>query len=438
AAARADFKQAIKIEPNFIPPYFNLARIDVAEEKIDSAMTQIEAVFDVDKDNSQAYIALGELATRVGKQELAIKYWSQARELDPGSGTARAALARSYRATGELLKAKEMIAEAYQVAPYQPLVQYEYAQIHVLTGNSAAAKPVIEKLQKRFPDSLRILELRVAAARASGNENELVDALTQVIALAPQSIKAHRLLVASYVRQELHEEARMVAKSLGEHEGLSSAALELGGDISYAKNELEQALSEYEEAFAIEPSTSVVLKLDQVERRLGKPSNRLAEWYEKNPDDRTLKFQLAANTHAKGKIEDARKTFEDLLAENPDNPVVLNNLAWIYHELGDERSLSYAERANKLSPGNAEIIDTYGWILLGNGKIERAIRLISEAVNKAPDNPDIRFHYAKALVEVGQENQAVEELSRILGEGKKQFASMTEAEALLQSLQDEG
>ena len=168
------------------------------------------------------------------------------------------------------------------------------------------------------------------------------------------------------------------------------------------------------------------------------PSKRLEKWYAEHPEDRAVQFQLAANTHAKGDIQAARKNFETLLQKSPDDAVLLNNLAWIYQETEDTRALEYAERAYALNPESAEIMDTYAWILLANGKVEQAIRLLNEAIIKAPGNPDIRFHYAKALVEVGQEALAVEELSTALATGGQQFASMAEAQALLQSLRPGG
>ena len=44
----------------------------------------------------------------------------------------------------------------------------------------------------------------------------------------------------------------------------------------------------------------------------------------------------------------------------PDNPLVLNNLAWVAHELKQPNALEYAERANEMAPDNPAIMDTLG------------------------------------------------------------------------------
>ena len=56
--------------------------------------------------------------------------------------------------------------------------------------------------------------------------------------------------------------------------------------------------------------------------------------------------------------------FERMLGAQNANPVVLNNLAWLYHEAEDARALPTARRAYELAPEQPEIMDTYGWILL--------------------------------------------------------------------------
>ncbi|MGR8949966.1 MAG: XrtA/PEP-CTERM system TPR-repeat protein PrsT [Gammaproteobacteria bacterium] len=433
--ARKDFESAIEVEREFLPPYFNLARIEMAQGNASGAMSQLEKVLQVDGDNSQAFLALGELATRVGKPELAVNYWERAHESDKDAATPRAALARYYRANGQVQKAREFIVEAFEIAPYQPLVLYEYAQTHLILGETEKAAVAIDKLSARFPDSLRVLDLQVAFHRSRGNEDKLTEALNRVLQLAPNAVKPRQVLVSSLLRQQDFTRAREVAKELQEVDNGEAAASELLGDISFAENDYRRALNEYEAGFKQAPTSQLVLKLDITERRLGQSSDRLEKWYSEHPDDRAVRFQLATNKHAAGDVHDAKNTFEELYTQNPDNPVVLNNLAWVYHELDDERALEFAKKANTLSPGNPEIMDTYAWILLANGNIEQAIKLLNEAILKAPNNPDIRFHYAKALVEVGQDKLAIEELSQVLGEDKEEFASMAEAEALLRALQ---
>lgn len=437
-AARTDFENAISNDAKFLPPYFNLARLERAAGNTDAVSGHLKRVLEIEPVNSQALVALGALASANGQTEEAVKFWESARQNNPDAGKPRAALARYYRESGQLPKAKQLIEEAYKISPYEPPIQYEYAQIQLIDGNADEASEVVSRLVNRFPDSPRVIELEIALSRLYGDEASLVTALNKILKIAPDAVRPHRMLVASLLREENPEEARKTADRLLAHENRIGAAQELHGDISYSVGELERALDEYRKSFDASPSTQLVLKLDKLERSLKQPSDRMEQWLKDNPDDRAVRFQHAANKHAGGDVSEAKATFEQMLATSPDNPVVLNNLAWIYHELKDERAISYAEKANSLNPNSAEIMDTYAWILLSNGKVEQALKLLNRAIELSPGNADIRYHYASALAEVGQKELAIEELSSVLGEKMKEFASMADAEALLQSLKSGG
>ena len=233
--ARQDFEQAIDIDSNFLPPYFNLARLDIAEGDIPAAMNKLERVLAVDDKNGQAYLALGELANRVNKPDLALRYWEKARDYDPNAGTPRAAIARYYRTEGQLDKARQVIDEAYQVASHQPIVQYEYAQTHLLQGDSEGARPAVNKLSTRFPESLRVLELEVALNRLSGDDDALILTLNKLIERAPASVKPYQLLVASHLRKQQLADARKVANELMKVDDKKHLAHELLGDISFSE-----------------------------------------------------------------------------------------------------------------------------------------------------------------------------------------------------------
>ena len=69
---------------------------------------------------------------------------------------------------------------------------------------------------------------------------------------------------------------------------------------------------------------------------------------------------------------------------NPNNLLVLNNLAWSLFESKDSRALGFAEQALKLKPDNPDVMDTLGWILVQQGQAERGIKLLQQALSKAP------------------------------------------------------
>ena len=86
-----------------------------------------------------------------------------------------------------------------------------------------------------------------------------------------------------------------------------------------------------------------------------------------------------------------------------------------------------------MAPQNASVLDTYGWLLLQKGEVKRAVEVLTAAVERAPKNPEIRLHLAKALVAATDNAAARKEIEALLrlDTGVQQRA---EAQAILKGL----
>ena len=78
------------------------------------------------------------------------------------------------------------------------------------------------------------------------------------------------------------------------------------------------------------------------------------------------------------------RTFARRSQLEPDNVVMLNNLAWAMSETRRRRRIEYAEHAYRLAPNSAEVANTYGWILVQRGDAKRGIELLRKSVDLAP------------------------------------------------------
>ncbi len=111
----------------------------------------------------------------------------------------------------------------------------------------------------------------------------------------------------------------------------------------------------------------------------------------------------------------------------------MNNLAWHYAMRGDDRAVELARQAHALAPENGSITDTLGWILAEKGSFAEAVPLLREAVQRLPDNAEVRFHLASALIGVGAKDEAKKILEGLLSSGQA-FPSRSEAERISSSL----
>jgi predicted Zn-dependent protease len=170
-------------------------------------------------------------------------------------------------------------------------------------------------------------------------------------------------------------------------------------------------------------------------RQAGRADDALASlqgWVDRK-DDRAVRHVLASSYISAEKYEPAIRESEKLLEQDKTNPVLLNNLAWLYDQKGDKRATDYAERALKQAPESPAVMDTLGWILVRQGKNDRAAELLDKAHTAAPKQGDIAYHYAVALKNLDRKREAVRVLQRTLQEDAK-FSEAANARKLLQEL----
>jgi Flp pilus assembly protein TadD len=180
------------------------------------------------------------------------------------------------------------------------------------------------------------------------------------------------------------------------------------------------------------------MKVAEVERAMGQSAQAvvtLQRWIKDHPTDVKIRMALAAQYQMAGRNDDAVSELQRIVEVQPDNAATLNNLAWLAHLKHDPNALQYAEKAYRLSPQDAAIADTLGWLLAQENKdIPRAVELLRKASQQAPQLPEIRYHFAAALAKSGANAEAKTILTALLN-GRDQFDEIEDARRLLKQLQ---
>ncbi len=106
--------------------------------------------------------------------------------------------------------------------------------------------------------------------------------------------------------------------------------------------------------------------------------------------------------------EAAQSDLERALQLSPNEPFVLNYLAYSWAEQG--RNLPEArrmlEQAMRQRPDDGAIIDSLGWVLLRGGDAREALRLLERAAELQPEDPTINGHLGDAYWADGAKLQA--------------------------------
>ena len=418
AGARQAFEQAIKVAPQFTPAALNLAQLDLRDGNRDAARARYESVLAVQEHSPQALVGLARLAGEAGDRARAVELLEQARQHNAGALEPRLMLAALYLDNGPLARAVEVTEEATRLAPDNPVALGLQGQVEMSSGRPAEAARTFGALVERGVKSPDLYVRLAAAQLSSGKPDEAKASFTRALELSEGK---HAVALVGLGRIDIAtgkpEAARERAERLRSLYPASPLGPTLDGDALLAGGKAREAASAYQAALAKGAGTEAVIRLAQARRAAGDASGSLQglrDWLDQHPEDGTVRLTLASAYQAAGSKAEATREYETLVAQQPNNAIALNNLAWLYFEARDARALDLAERALKEAPDNPAVLDTTGWIRVQQGSGEQGVQLLRQAVAKAPQMAEIRYHLGAALARSGDMAGARRELEAAL------------------------
>jgi tetratricopeptide (TPR) repeat protein len=119
---------------------------------------------------------------------------------------------------------------------------------------------------------------------------------------------------------------------------------------------------------------------------------------------------------ASGKRNDALSAYRDAMKLDPNNGIVLNNLAYLMSDTGGnlDEALTLAQHAKQQMPNFNEVSDTIGWIYIKKNLADSAIEIFKDLNTKVNNNATFHYHYAMALNLKGDKPNALRELKLAL------------------------
>ncbi|MBL8413611.1 MAG: PEP-CTERM system TPR-repeat protein PrsT [Propionivibrio sp.] len=436
-AARKSFEQALAINPAYFPAAASLANLDLADKKPEDAKKRFEGVIAKDPKNVQALLALAELSAKAGgKPEEVAVLVNKAISANPAEAAPRIALIGLYLGAKEPKKALTAAQDALAVLPDRPEILDAAGRAQQAAGEFNQALATYGKLANLMPNSiqpqLRMAEIQVAAK----NKDAAMQSLRKALSIKADSIEAQRGIIMMEVEAGRTAEALAMAREIQKQRPKEAVGYVLEGDIHALKKAWNEAATAYRTGLRLSGSTELAVKLHAVMIAGGNSSEAdkfVDSWLKEHAKDLQFRLYLAESATARKDYATASKYYRVLMDAQPDNALLVNNLAWSLAQTKDPKAIEYAEKAYKMAPDQPAIIDTLGGMLLEKGDTARALELLQKASSLAPQSSAIRFNLAKALVKAGKKEEAKKELDELAKLGEK-FPAQPEVAKMLQSL----
>ncbi|MBL8235966.1 MAG: tetratricopeptide repeat protein [Bryobacterales bacterium] len=351
--ARQSFSQALRLRPDYLTPRLGLAEVSLKQGKADDARKYADEILALDKQNAQARL-LRAVSFRIG-------------------GMYTEARAELGRLKQDSVNWREVELESAMLALMEKRYQdAEQAFRKLEQQNSAGKHPVfgladVYLAQEKFEQAVTMVTAQV---------NQNPDSWPLRNLLATVALRARKYDLA----QEQYRHMLRIAPASLETRLLSGEAYRQQGDFVNASRVFTEAA-------------------------------KVA------PKDVTPLMMLAIAQHTAGRMEDAQKSYRRVLEVSPNNPIAMNNLAFLLTEANAD--LNEAERlaqgAIQKARNQPNYIDTLGLIYLKKGLKDSAVQLFDNLVRQYPDTADYRYHFAMALVAKGDSSKARQELKLALG-----------------------
>jgi tetratricopeptide (TPR) repeat protein len=422
--ARQAFEKSVEISPDYLPAIERLVDLDIAAKQYAPAMDQVQKLIDKDPKQAQPWALRGKIYGAQGDFTHAEADLLKAIELDPNLVPAYLLLAQLYIATNRQQQAVEKLNESIDKNKNASALML-LAMLQDQLKHFDAARDAYEKLLTVAPNSplalnnLAVLyserlgqldkgyDLATKAREAAPNAPNIADTLGWILFKKGDYGNALRLLQESADKLSdqpvIQFHAGMAHYMLGD-EAAARLALQKAADVTVdfpGKDEARQRLA----LLAINVGTANTGVRTELE-------NYLRKW----PNDPVAMMRLAGIQQREGAVDQAVKTYEKLVADNPLNAPATRQLALLYGQLSTDSANAYelVTKARQAYTDDPDIAKTLGILNYRRGYYPQSVELLKEAAAKRKDDPELAYYLGEVYHKLKQYSECKEALQRAL------------------------
>jgi len=497
-SANEDFKKAVEMEPNNVDAL--MAKIEFAGSAgmIDEAIADAEKALVLAPDNvavQQRAVALLLSSNKAQLRERGESILNSAIEANPddtglrlqkarlllNAGTApaieeatailekitesRPAQAEAWALLAQTAIRQGLTSKAIDVASRGLVYRPNDKSLMLLKGRAEAVRspllaiPTLKSILEQEPNDITVLLMLAETYITADEPDKAIQMLNSRLSSSQQTDEDKRrlnltLAVATYKSGKVSE-ANEVLKSLSDSapDDPGPLLVELGllkDDGLWDK--LSQKAIDWCLAHPNDVQATVriadVLASMKNDKAIKTAENLLRDTISREPNLAAAYMKLGMLLQTTGRFEEAVKIYQRQLELEPENVIVINNLAWLLcEELSKyNEALALTERGLTLDPDYADLIDTRGMAYYRLGKPDKAVEDFRHCVflysKRTPSLVNTYFHLGRALMQLGQKAEAKGQLSKAI-ELNNEIKALSpedsaEAKKLIESLSKEG
>jgi len=433
--AKEHFNRTLSLQKGNPPASSGLAAIAMKEGSFGVAEDYYEESLKYHPKDLQILFNLALVEDYLGKQDEAESHLKSALDYYPENMSARMKLVVFYRLHHQYESVNRVLSSPLSTS--DPLGDSLLIDAKMVLGDNESAKALLEKFLEKYPNDLKArYSLAMVNYRLgeSAEYRESIEDLSSNDQAHPNVIKE---LVKIQIFDREYQKAASSIERLYMKVGDRSDVFTLRGDLSVAQSNFEEAVTNYRSSLSLDSNNIALVKLANALWSFGEHGEAIdlmESWLRKHPEDNVIAFDLANRYLMNGDDDRSIDLFKSVVDTDPDNVIVLNNLAWLMRHSEPKKSVEYAARAVALAPNSGTVKDTYAMALLSSGDLAKAKYFSDKAKALDTNNKSIALHRAIILNHLGEREEAKIELISLL-ESEVEFGERREAESLLREIE---
>jgi tetratricopeptide (TPR) repeat protein len=381
-----DLQSVVARQPENPVLRFNLARALLAKGDLDAAKVQLLEAVKFRPDYLIAKLALSQVYISKQDYQNAVQTANQVLQFDQGNLAARLLKTSALIGMREFGQARLDLEALLKQNPALPDAQFQLGMLSLAEKNYKQAETIFRGFYANSPTDPRSLA-----------------GLIEVLTTQQQFDAALNLLRSEIAKAPDRNDLRVVY-----------------ANTAARANKLDIAETEFRQLLTKSPKAADLhLRLGDVLRLKGDFDGAMASFAKARdimPNDVNPYVRQAMVMESRGNVKEAKPIYEKIMSLDPDNPVALNNVAYLMAEEGTnlDQALSYANRAKQRMPNHPDVNDTLGWIYIKKNLSDNAVSIFRDLIQKYPDKSTYHYHLGMALFQKGDKPNAKKSLEMAL------------------------
>jgi len=359
----------------------------------------------------EAHFAVSQAALEAGDEAAALEAIRRASALQPDWETAALFEAQILQ-TKSPKKAAERLERYLETYPDKRDVRMNYARLLVLDKRFPEARAQFERLLADNPGNADVIYAVGLLAFQLKDYTVAEQNLERLLELNFRDVNTVR-----YTLGQIAEEQKDWPKAIRWYESVGAGQQFLPAQLRVASVTAKQGRLADARAYL----RGIVVKDEQqkvqilvAEAQILREANRLDEAFNilgqalaQNPDEPDLLYDHALTAEKLERFDVLENNLRKLIAVRPDHAHAYNALGYSFADRNTrlEEARTLIERALELSPNDAFIVDSMGWVLYRQGDAEGAVVQLRRAWSLRPD-AEIGAHLGEVLWSTGKREEA--------------------------------